>query len=101
MTESYEYDDFGEIVCVRRNGLLVQDSRFSADGKIFERTDALGNKNVCEFDGFGRILSRRNSLGDSSKSDYGSDGIISTFTDFNGGTRSYDYSQNLLSMNMT
>ncbi len=101
VTESYEYDDFGDIVCVRRNGLLVQDSRFSPDGKTFERTDALGNKNVCDYDGFGRILSRRNSLGYSSKMDYASDGIITTFTDFNGGTRNYNYSNNLLSVNMT
>ena len=98
--ESYEYDEFGDICCVRRNGSVIEKKDLSPDGKTFVREDALGNKNVCVLDGYGRIVSRKNSLGFSSSMSYDDWGRPSSFTDFNGNKRTYNYSNGLLSMKM-
>ena len=97
-TESYEYDEYDSVICVKRNGSVVKKESFSSDGKKFEFSDALGNKYLSACDGFGRLLSQKNPLGKVSETQYFSDGRPSFYKDFNGNTMNYSYSSDGLSM---
>lgn len=98
VTESYSYDECGNLISSVVNGAHVQRANFSSDGKRSDIIDAKGNKHSFEYDGFSRLLSATNSLGKRSEISYFSDGSIQSQKDFNGGVRKYSYSNDKLTM---
>lgn len=97
VTESYSYDQLGNIVSATVNGKHVQTARFSHDRTQSEKSDFRGNTRSFEYDGFSRLRSHVNSLGKRSSVSYFKDGLVQSKTDFNGTVRNYSYSDDYLS----
>lgn len=100
VTESYEYNEYDEVVTVRAHSLVRQTAAFSPDGKMTECFDSLGTRTEYRSDDFGRLLSWKNAQGNTSQAEYNADGSLKSLTDFRGQTKTYRYGADRLSFSV-